>query len=138
MPTSVSSSTARSHASRRPTRRWRRDGLGDLIPDREHRIERRHWLLEDHAHAGAAHGAHLVLGEREQIAAVEPHVAADDAAGRRHQAHERQRRHALAAARLADQAEDAPGFERERHAVDGPRTPGVQLEVGAQIFDLEQ
>ena len=45
--------------------------LGDLAADRQHRVERGHRLLEDHRDLVAAHLAHLRLGEREQVAAVE-------------------------------------------------------------------
>ncbi len=34
------------------------DRFGDLLADREDRIQRRHRLLEDHRHVGAAHRAH--------------------------------------------------------------------------------
>ena len=42
--------------------------FGDLLADRHHRVERRHRLLEDHRDLVAAHVAHLLLGELEQIA----------------------------------------------------------------------
>ncbi len=45
--------------------------LGDLIADREDRVERGHRLLEDEADAGAADRAHRALVEVEQVAAVE-------------------------------------------------------------------
>ena len=60
------------------------------------------------------------VGQLEQVDALEQDLAAGDAPGRlRHEAHDRQRRDALAAARLADDAERAARFEREAHAVDG-------------------
>ena len=43
--------------------------FGNLIADREDRIERRHRLLKDEADLGAADGAHVALAELEQIAA---------------------------------------------------------------------
>ena len=45
--------------------------LRDLIADREDRVERGHRLLEDEADLGAAHAAHLALGERQQVASLE-------------------------------------------------------------------
>ena len=51
--------------------------LGDLIADREHRIQRRHRLLKDHRDARAANPAHRLFVERDEILAVE----LDDAAG---------------------------------------------------------
>ena len=41
-----------------------RERLGDLPADREHRVERRHRLLEDHRDVVAADVAHLALGQR--------------------------------------------------------------------------
>ena len=89
------------------------DRLRDLIADREDRVERRHRLLEDHRDAGATHRAHLGLRDGEKIAAVEAHLAADDAARRRHEPHQRECRDALPAPRFTDEAEDAAGIERE-------------------------
>ena len=45
--------------------------LHDLQADPEHRIERGHRLLEDHGDLAAADAAHLLVGELEQLAAVE-------------------------------------------------------------------
>ena len=41
-----------------------------LAADREHRVQRRHRLLEDHRDLAAAHAAHLFFAEREQVAAL--------------------------------------------------------------------
>ena len=71
MRTASSSSTARAVrlAPRRAAVHQQR--LRDLVADREDRIERRHRLLEDQRDLGAAHLAHLALGERQQVAALE-------------------------------------------------------------------
>ena len=45
--------------------------LHDLQADRQDRIERGHRLLEDHRDVAAADLAHLLVGELEQVAAVE-------------------------------------------------------------------
>ena len=83
--------------------------------------------------------AHLALGQREQVAAVEQDLPADDAPRRRHEPHERQRRHALAAARLADEPEDAPAprartTRRRRRA---PRRRSARKHV-LELAHLEQ
>ena len=49
--------------------------------------------------------AHLALGQREQVAALEEDLPAGDPAGRLQQAQDRERRDRLAAARFADQAQ---------------------------------
>jgi hypothetical protein len=56
--------------------------LGQLQPDGQHRVERGHRLLEDHRDVAAAHRAHRVLAEREEIAPGKEDAAADDAPGR--------------------------------------------------------
>ncbi len=67
--------------------------------------------------------AHLLVGERGQLAPVEAHRAGDDAAGlRRDQPQDRQRRHRLAAAGLADDAERLAGA-RDRTTRRRPRAP---------------
>ncbi len=59
------------------------------------------------------------LAEQE-FAPAEPHGAADDPSGRlRHEPEDRQRRDALAAARLADDRERLARVHLERHAVHG-------------------
>ena len=52
--------------------------------------------------------------------------------------HDRERRDALAAARFADEAQRAPGLEREAHAVDGVEGARVGGEGRPQPADLEQ
>ena len=62
-----------------------------------------------------------------------------DAARRRgHQPQDRQRGHALAAARFADHAERLPAAHGERHAVDRTHHARQRVEVRAQVVDLEQ
>ncbi len=53
--------------------------LADLLVDGVQRIERGHRLLEDDGDVVAAHAAHLALGEREQVAAIESDAARKDA-----------------------------------------------------------
>jgi hypothetical protein len=48
-----------------------RQRFGDLQPNGEQRIERRHRLLKDHRNVAPADFAHLLLVEVEQIAAIE-------------------------------------------------------------------
>ena len=77
--------------------------LHDLLADRQDRIERGHRLLEDHRDVAAAHLAHVVVGEIEQVAALEQDAARGDAAGVLGQKpHDGERGHRLAAAGFAD------------------------------------
>ena len=125
-----------------PRRRRRRvvraDRLGDLITDPEHRVERRHRVLEDHRHLAAADLAELVLGHREQVAALEDRFAAHDPAGRlRDQPEHREHGHALARARLADDAEHLAGEEVVADAGDGLHDAVLRLELDRQVVDRE-
>ncbi len=43
----------------------------DLIADGEHRVQRRHWLLENQRNLCATHAPHLGLWQSQQIAATE-------------------------------------------------------------------
>ena len=114
-------------------------GLGDLLADREERVQRGHRLLEDHRDVVAADRLHLGSVSAEQVAAVEADRAADDAARRvGDQAQDRQRGHALAAAGFADDAQRLAGAQREGHAVDGRApAPTGREEIGLQVLDLE-
>ena len=61
-----------------------------------------------------------------------------DPAGLRDEAHDRQAGHALAAARLADEAHDLATIDVEVDAVHGAHDPVARVERRAQALDLEQ
>src|SRR5579883_1839774 len=106
------------------------DHLDDLVAHREGRVERGHRLLKDHGDLVAAPLAHLRRLELEEVDALEQDLAAGNPARRpRDQAHDRERRHALAAAGFADDAESAASLQREAHAVDG-----VELAASASKY----
>ena len=112
--------------------------LGDLVADREHRVQRGHRLLEDHGDPVAADRTHRRLVEAEQIAALEAHRAVDDAADLgRQQPQDRQRGDALAAAGFADDAERLAGIDREADAVDGARDAVLGEEMRLEPVDGE-
>jgi hypothetical protein len=93
--------------------------LDDLVADPHHRIERGHRLLEDHRDAVAPDAAHRGIVELQEVGTLERHRTADDAAGRiRHQAHDRERADAFAAAGLADDRQRLAAADRERDVVD--------------------
>ena len=74
----------------------------------------------------------------EQVASVETNAARADAARRLDEAHDRQRRHRLAAAGLADQAERLPGEDFEADIVDGRDGSGRRVEDGRQALDAQE
>ena len=112
--------------------------LGQLQADRERRVQRRHRILEDHRDLAAAHVFELVLRELVQHAALEADLAGLDPRRRHEQPHDRERRHRLAAARLADDAERLAAIDREADAVDRVHVARPRREIRAEVVDLEQ
>src|SRR5262249_15582370 len=109
-------------------------GLADLAPDRQHGIQRRHWILENHGDVIAADTAHLLVVELQQVAPVEQHLTAHDAPWRRRdEAHEGERAHALAAATLAHEAERLALSQNVGDTVDRVHHTVLSGELGPQI-----
>ena len=115
-----------------------RDGLANLPADREQRIERGHRLLEDHGNLVAPDILHFGLGRFEEVPSLQPDGAADDAARRaRHQAQDRERRHALAAAGFPDDSKGLAPAHAVRDAVHSAHHPVIGEEMRLQILDFE-
>ena len=114
----------------------------DLIADRQDGVEGGHRVLKDHGDAVAENVFQRDLREREQVAlapvVVKKGSAGRDAAGRVDQPHDGERRDALAAARLAHDAEHTALVHRERDAVDGPDHSLFRLELCVEVCDLKQ
>ena len=108
------------------------DRLDDLVADRVGRVERSHRLLEDHREPRTAQVAEQMWIEVQQIAPLEQDPPADLRILRRQQAHDGQRRDALAAARLAHQTESPALAQRQVDAVDGVDDTIVGGEVHRQ------
>jgi hypothetical protein len=106
--------------------------LGDLLADRRHR------LLEDHGDALAAQPAHLGGGDVLDLLVVEDDLAAGEGQRPAQQAHHRQRRDALAAARFAHQAERLAAADLERDVLDGIVGDAVAGQRDAQIVDFQE
>ena len=111
--------------------------LADLVAHVHDRVQRRGRLLEDHRDAVAAQLAQLLVRHRAQLLAVEQDLAALDAAGLRDQAKDREAGHALAAARLADEAHDLAAVDREVHAGHGAHDAIARVERGPQAAHIE-
>jgi hypothetical protein len=113
--------------------------LADLRAHAVDRVERAHGLLEDHGDVVAAQAAHLPLRELHEVAPLEQDLTRFElAGGLRHQAHDRQRRDALAAAALAHHAHGGAPRDDQRHVVHGAQRAFVGVEGGRQTADLEQ
>ena len=119
-----SAATASFMISARGARLRRSDRLAQLVADREHRIERGLRVLQHHRDAPAADLAHLGRRALQDVLAAQQHLALDGArAALGQQAHQRQRRQALAAARFAHQAQHlaAPAARSSRRRPPSPR-----------------
>ena len=112
--------------------------LAQLASDRQHRVEAGHRLLEDHADVVAADVAHRALGQRQEIAALEPDRAGDLAGRLGDEAQDRVRGDGLAAAALADDRQRLAFLDLEGDAVDGAVDAVRGPEMGLQILDVEQ
>jgi hypothetical protein len=114
------------------------DRLGQLLGDREDRVQRRHRLLEDHRDAPAPDAAQLGRRRGQQILALEQDASIRDPAGRiGNQAQHRQGGDALAAAGLADDAQHLAGHHVETDAVDRGEAARVGPEHDPEVPDAE-
>ena len=112
--------------------------LHQLQPDRQYRVQRRHRLLEDHRDVAAAHLAHLLVVEFQQIAALEHDTALDDPRRvRRQQPHDREGGHGLARAAFADDGDDFTGPYCVGDAFDSADRSRLRLEVDVKVVDFE-
>src|SRR5580693_190982 len=112
--------------------------LADLATDGQYRIEARHRLLEDHRNVVAADGAHLALGELQQVLALEANGAGDLARGLGDQPHQRHRGDRFATAGFTDDGQRLAFVDIEGNAVDGAVDTLTRAEMGLQIPDFEQ
>jgi hypothetical protein len=120
------------------------DRLHDLVADRVHRAQGTHRFLEDHRRQPASDAEQPVVllgqcGDIDRLFAggSEGDLPADDLAGLLNQPQDRVSRHALAAARFADDGKDRTPLHRERHAVDGSHFTFVGVEVRAKIVHFQ-
>ena len=114
------------------------DRLAQLPAERLDRVQRGHRVLEDHRDLLPPQLAQAILARGEQVLAVEHRLAARRRVARVVQAHDRERRDALAAAGLADDPERLASVDRERDAVHRLDDAVVGLEARAQVADLEE
>ena len=112
--------------------------LGDLPADAEDRVERGHWVLEDHRDPVAAELLHASLRQVRELDPVEAHRPVDDPSRGLQQSHDAERGDRLPAPGLADDAEDLAGTNVERDALDGLDGAAARREVGVQVADLQQ
>src|SRR5207245_9674121 len=111
--------------------------LDDLAPDRQHWVQARHRVLEDHRDLLAADAPKLLVGQLQEIPAFESRRPGGDAARARKDPEQGERGDALAAARLAEDAQRLALGDLERAAVDRVDRPARGPELDPQALDLE-
>ena len=113
------------------------DGFGDLPPDRQHRVQRRHRLLEDHADVAAPHLADLLLGQPQQVAPGKDDLTLGDPPRRvGDQAQDRQRAGRFARPALADDRDRLAALDSIGNAGDRGHHTGAGAKLGVQISDF--
>ena len=116
----------------------RLERFADLTPDRQHRVQRRHRILEDHRDLPAPNTAQSAVALADQVLALEDGGARLDPAVAGEQTEDRERRDALAATRLADDPKRLAGRDVERDPVDGVHGAAPCREADVQILDGEE
>jgi hypothetical protein len=114
------------------------DRLDELPADLVVGVQRRQRVLEDHRDVVAADVAQLGFGGVDQVAPLEQDLAADPRVRVAREPHHRQARHALARARLADDAERLAAVHAIGDAVDRLDHAVGGVEVDLQVADLEE
>ena len=127
---------ARSPASHRT---MRADRLDELPFDRHDRVQRGHRLLEDHRDIAAAHAPHGGFGQRRKFPAGKRNRARHDARHvARQEPHDGERRHRLAGAGFAGDAEGLAGGKIEGEVLDDDARAFRGRDFGRQIADGEK
>ncbi len=117
----------------------RQERLGNLIADREHRVERALRFLKNHPDLAPANFAHFGFADLRQIAPFKEHLPFRDERRRhRQQPHDRVARDRFAAARFAHQRNAFTLLDVERNPVDRARNAGIGLEMRMKILNLKQ
>ena len=114
------------------------DDLAQLVADSEHRVQRGLGVLQDHRDSASSNLTHLSVALGEKVFPVQQHLALHGA-GRRigQQTQHRQRRHALAAARLADEAQHLATAKRETDTIDSLHDAASREKIGVKVAYFE-
>jgi hypothetical protein len=112
-------------------------GFGDLLADAQHRVQRRQRLLEDHGDLFAAPVLDLPLAHRKEIGSLDENPSRHHVRRFGEQSQQRKRRHRLAAAAFAHDAERLAGPDGERHFRDDRKRPVGAADLDVEPFDRE-
>ena len=133
MPTRSSSSRRAAPGAARVERGVRLEVFLDLQADRQHRIERRHRLLEDHRDLAAAHLAQVRGRAARGCRGRCQRTAPSTWPGAWTRPHDRAQRDALARAGFADEAQNLARHDVETDVVDGGHPSRRRLEARRQV-----
>ena len=111
--------------------------LGQLIADIQHRVQRRHRILENHGDVASPQAAQAGFRQLAEIDAVEQDPAARHLARRRNQAHQRQRADRFAATAFTDDGERLAGIQRVGKVGNGVHVSVHGVEDGTQVLHFE-
>ncbi len=111
--------------------------LLDLVADRQHRVQRRHRLLEDHRHPVAAQRPQPLRRRRQNILALQADRARDGLQRPGEQAHHREGGDGFARARFPDDADDLARADAERDVIDSEGAVAAAGQSDAQPRDLQ-
>ncbi len=105
--------------------------LGNLLANREYRIQRALRFLKDHPDLPSAHRTHLRIAQPRQIAPLKEHLPLRNERRRhRQQAHDRITGDGLAAPRFAHERHALALFDIKRNPIHRPSHAGIGLEMG--------
>ena len=135
--TSLSSSSARSRAAPRSTRWCARTASATCAPMRIVGFSDRDGSWKTIA-MSAPRWRRMTLSESPSSSSPSKRTEPDDVAVGRQQAHHGARADGLPRARLADERQRAPDRQRVAQAVDGADPAVAEIEVHAQVAQLEQ
>ena len=113
-------------------------GLTHLAAHPEHRVERAQRILRNQRDAVAPDAAHLALRLAGQRLACERDGAGGDPRALGQKAEDGERRHGLARAGFADEADDLPRPDLQARPVDDPCGAACARELDAQVVDPER
>ena len=111
--------------------------LDQLGADREHRIERRHRVLEHDRQRPPAQPAELLRRKLQQILPIEYHAAGEFCLLRQ-QLQDRPRQHGLAATGFADDAERPPGADGKVDTIHRAQIAARRRQLDGDILDGKQ
>ena len=114
------------------------EGFRYLLADAQHRVQRHHRLLEDHADLFAAHGGERLFGKARKLLPAVADAAARNASRAVDEPDEGFAGDALAAAALAHETEHLALLNGKAHTVHGLERVFAGIEIGFQVLDFEQ